>query len=245
MANAQDLDAHSACALSMAKNGVNVGIIFRSIESRARELVASPLPTNPVEVLARAHALLLYQIIRIFEGDIHSGAAAEETTQALENAALALLDHTIFEEGTGRANDKPGEPYYSPSESDLSQSSPPSATQPNSPSTNPSSTPQTPQYPGPQPDLAPDLPFYPLDAARSFWQTWVFQESARRTFIIAIFFIECYRTLRGHPSDACGGRLGSVWHSFTMSERLWQARDPLSFAIAWRAGRRFVIKNGW
>jgi hypothetical protein len=227
----------------MAKNTVNVNIILRSIESRAQELVTSPIPSNPFEALARTHALLLYQIIRIFDGDLSSDAAAEGTTQTLEDSAIALLDHIIFEATNTSAPDNFDGPYPSPSESDLPHSPPPSVTQAISPSTNPTSSPQAPRFRNPQADLSPDLPFYPLDATRTFWQTWVFQESARRTFIIAIFFVECYRALKGQPSDTCGGKLGSVWHSFTMSEPLWRARDPLNFAIAWRAGRRVIIEN--
>ncbi|KAH7316608.1 hypothetical protein B0I35DRAFT_409791 [Stachybotrys elegans] len=86
-------DVHACCGLYMAKNAVNGTVILRSIESRVQELLATPLPTTEAGLMARVHSLLLYQIIRLFDGDIASRAAAERSMQALEDAALALLPH--------------------------------------------------------------------------------------------------------------------------------------------------------
>lgn len=237
----------------MAKNAVNADIIARSIESRVQELVATPMPGNPHEVLARAHALLLYQIIRIFDGNLHSGAAAEGTTQALEDSAFALLNHIVFDEAPAMSNasDRSDAGFYStPPTSDLSHPSPPSAvTQANTPTTastpTPSPGPQTPQHLNPQPSLPLDLNFYPLevDTTRTFWHAWIFQESARRTVVIIFWFIQCYRSLRGRLLNSCPGRLAEVRFSFTMSEQLWRAQDPLGFSMAWCSGRRFVIRD--
>lgn len=67
------------------------------VEGRAQELVSSPPPTSRLDVLGRTQALLLYQIIRLFDGDIRARAAAEEANPALEAAGTALLGHITFD----------------------------------------------------------------------------------------------------------------------------------------------------
>ncbi|CAM1501812.1 Fc.00g037960.m01.CDS01 [Cosmosporella sp. VM-42] len=95
-------DAHAACALYLAKNRVNAPVIFRSIESRVQDLLAAPDPVAPRDCLAHTQALLLYSIIRLFDGDIAARASAERTIPALESSALSLLTHVTFDiEGTG------------------------------------------------------------------------------------------------------------------------------------------------
>lgn len=80
----------------MAKNRTNSQVILRSIEARVNDLLQSPNPTEPFQILARTHALLLYHIIRIFDGDIGARAAAERTQSALEDSAMDLLLHVDF-----------------------------------------------------------------------------------------------------------------------------------------------------
>lgn len=75
----------------MAKNARNSAVILDSIRSRLEELVAAPTPKPPLEALARVHALLLYIIILVFDGDIRARAAAEAATEALESAADGLI----------------------------------------------------------------------------------------------------------------------------------------------------------
>lgn len=81
----------------MAKNRVNAPVVFRSIEARVHDLLASPAPVTARDCLAHTHALLLYQIIRLFDGDIAARASAERILPALENSALALLNHVNFD----------------------------------------------------------------------------------------------------------------------------------------------------
>lgn len=81
----------------MSKNRQNSPIILRTIQSRVNELITQPEPTTPFENLARTQALLLYHIIRIFDGDIASRASAERTQSALEDSAMALLTHVSFD----------------------------------------------------------------------------------------------------------------------------------------------------
>ncbi|KAF7560749.1 hypothetical protein G7046_g3408 [Stylonectria norvegica] len=90
-------DAQACCALYMAKNRVNAPVIFRTIESRVQDLLSSPTPEGPRECLAHTQALVLYQIIRLFDGDIRARGHAERTIPALEASALTLLGHVDFE----------------------------------------------------------------------------------------------------------------------------------------------------
>ena len=81
----------------MAKNRANARVILRSIDARASDLIASPPPTDPLGILARTQSLILYHIIRVFDGDIAARAAAEDTQSALEDAAMELILHTDFD----------------------------------------------------------------------------------------------------------------------------------------------------
>ncbi|KAK4194615.1 hypothetical protein QBC40DRAFT_290408 [Triangularia verruculosa] len=102
------------------------------------------------------------------------------------------------------------------------------------------------QPPGPQQPLAKSdeilLPLHPLSTTRQFWTTWIFQESARRTFLIVFFFVQIYRLLKGEVPTQCDGKLG-MNSSFTLGERVWNARDPLAFGVEWGKGRRWAVKN--
>ncbi len=184
-------DAYASCALYLAKNQLNSPIILRSIEAKVDDLLTSPEPTTAFETLARTQALLLYHIIRVFDGDIRARASAEKTTAVLEAAGYALLAHITFEQ--------PREVC-----------------------------PATP------------LPLYPLAATKEFWASWVFMESARRTFLITFFFLQLYRLLAGVTTLQCDGKL-QLCHSLTMSAYLWRASDAFDFAIAWLEKKHFVV----
>src|SRR6478752_6041213 len=94
-------DAHSSCALYMAKNRVNSPIIFRSIESRVNDLLSAPPPITPLDCLAHTQALILYQIIRLYDGDIGARTSAERIIPAIEASAMSLFSYAQFDiEGT-------------------------------------------------------------------------------------------------------------------------------------------------
>ncbi|TDZ19879.1 Transcription factor gsfR2 [Colletotrichum orbiculare MAFF 240422] len=90
-------DAQACCALYIAKNQYNASIILRTIQSRAHEALASPLPTDRLDLLARVHAICLYQIIRLFDGDIPMRASAQQSLVVLETALVALLPFVRWE----------------------------------------------------------------------------------------------------------------------------------------------------
>ncbi|KAF1959609.1 hypothetical protein CC80DRAFT_514107 [Byssothecium circinans] len=91
-------DAYAACALAMARTETNATFIARHVTERAHELIEQDLPTSPVEILARAHALVLYQIILICGGDIRYYSQAEKLIPHLENIGATLIAITSHDE---------------------------------------------------------------------------------------------------------------------------------------------------
>ena len=172
---------------------MNSGLINQTINARGEELLTSPLPTEPMETLARAQALILYLIMRLFDSDSRTRASAATMVPALESAGFALLNHIDWNL-TGIAAQ------------------------------------QT------------ELALYPLTSTREFWDTWIFQESARRTFLITFLFLQVYRLLSRQTPLHCDGKLG-LCHAWTFSAHLWHARDAFDFAVAWRDKNHFVVTN--
>ncbi|KAK2039880.1 hypothetical protein LZ31DRAFT_530877 [Colletotrichum somersetense] len=102
-------DAQACCALYIAKNRSNSRFVLRTIQARAHELLSSPTPRDRLGMLARLQAALLYQIIRLFDGDISLRASAQQALPALEGAMLALVPFVKWERGrpeTGPAEDR-------------------------------------------------------------------------------------------------------------------------------------------
>ncbi|MCJ1451117.1 hypothetical protein MMC28_001452 [Mycoblastus sanguinarius] len=72
-------DALSACALYCGKTKDNESLVFGDISRKVRQLVGGMQQPflSPVDHLASVQALLLYQIIRLLDGDIRQRADAE------------------------------------------------------------------------------------------------------------------------------------------------------------------------
>ncbi|KAB2579686.1 Transcription factor gsfR2 [Lasiodiplodia theobromae] len=72
-------DALSACALYCLKNPENQALVFANLQHKSQQLIAQtdPFLASKVELLAAVQALLLYHIIRLFDGDIRLRAQAE------------------------------------------------------------------------------------------------------------------------------------------------------------------------
>lgn len=82
-------DAYAACALYSSRNEANADLVDRHITNRIDELMAAPLPSAQLEIVARAHALMLYQIMFVF-GDIRSRNQAQDLILHLEQAGQSL-----------------------------------------------------------------------------------------------------------------------------------------------------------
>lgn len=104
--------------------------------------------------------------------------------------------------------------------------------------------------------IAQRAPLPPDGSETLFWETWALEESMRRTFVMAIFFVRVYQLVWPAPAPAptaadgeektpeqmCDGKLG-LCHSYTVSGHLWRARDADEFAERWRREGHFVVRN--
>lgn len=77
-------DAHGACALYLSRNDSNHDFIARHIAARVEDLIACPVSHEPAEVLAQAHATMLYQAMLIFGGDNRLYGQAQKLMSHME-----------------------------------------------------------------------------------------------------------------------------------------------------------------
>ncbi|KAK7726112.1 hypothetical protein SLS63_007789 [Diaporthe eres] len=167
-------EAVSACALHASKNPVNSRVIMRCIESKVDDLIGSAPQPEARDVLARTQALLLYQTIRFFDGDVLARSSADATFCELESSIHALHEHP----------------------------------------------------------------------SREFWKAWTYQESARRTFLVASFFVHIWKMLTGQPLVQRWDDEELKRQCWTLSAHLWGAGDVLDFAAAWRDRKHRVVRRG-
>ncbi|ROV98791.1 hypothetical protein VPNG_08430 [Cytospora leucostoma] len=195
-------DAISSCALYMAKNAINAPVVMSCIDTRVSDLLESPPPEDPIDALARTQALLLYQIIRCFDGDITARASADATFSELRSSVSALSHHfawTVVEDEPGSLGTV---------------------------------------------RKGADPPAFPLQPWRESWKEWAFHESARRTSLVASFFIKTWRRLTGQdlePLPACQTDPRYGLQSWTLSAHLWRAGDAYEFSLAWREREHYVV----
>ena len=85
-------DALGSCALYAQRNSTNEPLIFRMISDKANHLIREPMSarTSPLEQLASVQALILYRIIRLFDGDIRLRADAETAFPTLKDWTVRL-----------------------------------------------------------------------------------------------------------------------------------------------------------
>ena len=78
-------DALSSCALYCGKNEENESLVFSDISRRVRQLKDETQRSflSPIDHLASVQALLLYQIIRLLDGDVRQRADAESDEAVL------------------------------------------------------------------------------------------------------------------------------------------------------------------
>ncbi|TRX95523.1 hypothetical protein FHL15_003481 [Xylaria flabelliformis] len=98
----------TTCVLYTSRTSANTAMVMRSLSGNARELVDTEVCrviSTPVEKLARSQALFLYQIMRLFDGDVTLRAQGEKDMVLLRTwlrelchirdnlGDLARLDH--------------------------------------------------------------------------------------------------------------------------------------------------------
>ncbi|KAI1190092.1 hypothetical protein F5B17DRAFT_388679 [Nemania serpens] len=81
------LQAFSMCLLYTNQTASNRAVVLRVLDANVTELKATAgNPTlKPLEKLARVHALMFYQTIRMFDGDITLGQQADDDMALLES----------------------------------------------------------------------------------------------------------------------------------------------------------------
>ncbi|KAJ4418713.1 hypothetical protein N0V82_005384 [Gnomoniopsis sp. IMI 355080] len=190
-------DALSACALHASKNSANGPIIMRCIDAKVNDLLASHIPADFLHALARVQALLLYQIIRFFDGDVLARSSADATFHELRSSAEALATHIIWDPATALVDMNAG---------------------------------------------GETVPF-PFQASHAIWKRWILQESARRTFLISCFFVSVWKLFTGRQVRNCNGEPTLLGQSWTLSAKIWQARNAVDFAVAWREKSHYVVRR--
>ncbi|KAH8883168.1 hypothetical protein GQ53DRAFT_753069 [Thozetella sp. PMI_491] len=92
-------DAMSACALYCMKGVANQTLVLQNLEHRCQQLIASTNAalTSKIDLLAALQALLLYQIMRLFDGDIRLRAHAEADEPIVSLWASQLRARTCNE----------------------------------------------------------------------------------------------------------------------------------------------------
>ncbi|KAK6072186.1 hypothetical protein SCUP515_07518 [Seiridium cupressi] len=81
------LQAFSMSVLYTHNNDSNRGMVLRALHDNVKSLheSASGSALKPQEKLARVHALMLYQLMRMFDGDITLGSQADNDTGILDS----------------------------------------------------------------------------------------------------------------------------------------------------------------
>ncbi|PIA98031.1 hypothetical protein CB0940_06436 [Cercospora beticola] len=179
-------DALSVAALYFLRNDSNRLLAIRNLEHKARQLIATTnlQAISRARLLAAAQALLVYQLIRLFDGDIRLRAQAE----ADEAFLSAWVDHL---------------------RSDISLMAPNnlnSETGQNSLSTRD-------------------------------WQSWLFEESTRRTIIVSMLLKGIYHFLKTGRDTEQDLRL-----TFNAHASLWSAQSQQSWLAKRNDGQDLQLR---
>ncbi|KAI8946470.1 hypothetical protein F4801DRAFT_593362 [Xylaria longipes] len=81
------ISCFATCVLYASRTPTNTAMVMRALSGNARELVDAEVCrviSTPIEKLARSQALFLYQIIRLFDGDVALRAQGEKDMGLLQ-----------------------------------------------------------------------------------------------------------------------------------------------------------------
>ncbi|GKZ30293.1 hypothetical protein AbraIFM66950_008629 [Aspergillus brasiliensis] len=181
-------DALMVCALYKEKNEANEAWVFRIINAKTANLLdRSALSQLPVlEQLAATQALILYQIIRLFDGDIRQRADAERTDQTMSSWTKQL------------------QLYMNPADSDL----------------------QVEDYPA-------------AEKSNGCWQSWLLDESVRRTVIMCYTLQGMYCFLRNGWDNS---HIEFNYLSFYSQKALWDASSQYQWQTALHSCPSFPVR---
>ncbi|UQC86904.1 uncharacterized protein CLUP02_12406 [Colletotrichum lupini] len=199
-------DCFCACAAYAAKNDENAALVLGVVEAKATALLYVPEQaawTLPQQV-ASLQALVMYQIMRWFDGDIRQRVLADSVEPLLATWTSALQARV----GTGVFSAEEAMPSSSTVMSD--SHIPPQHQQPSS---------SAGSYP--QHDLSPDHSRSNTPGARltkeelnAAWRRWLMAESIRRVLAMAHLVRAVYSTAKqgggGGGSGGYGSKLGGA-----------------------------------
>ncbi|OCL11977.1 hypothetical protein AOQ84DRAFT_170896 [Glonium stellatum] len=99
-------DAYAACAIYSTKTEENSTVAYAVIEAKANELIRSPNQSSwtHLDLLAAVQGLLIFQFIRLFDGDIRQRAQAEQAEPVLESWTEQLKSRTQTEQAITTSN---------------------------------------------------------------------------------------------------------------------------------------------
>lgn len=108
------LSCFAACVLYENRTPANTAMIIKSLHVNIRELIdfeADRITATPTEKLARAQALFLYQIIRLFDENITLRSQAEKDMPILDTwlGELCKIRENLGTLGDDARNQKPVE----------------------------------------------------------------------------------------------------------------------------------------
>ncbi|KAJ3541334.1 hypothetical protein NM208_g4655 [Fusarium decemcellulare] len=172
------LSCFSTCVLYTKRTPANTGMVLRTLQNNVRDLVDGESHQNtPLHRLARTQALFIYQIIRLFDGDISLRAQGEKHMHLLQAwlDELCCLRNNLGNTANGEE----------------SQASP-------------------------------------------TWKEWIFDESVRRTIIIAYSVIGLYDMMK-EPGEKLGSHLPTI-PSGQMTEPICM-QDIQGLGLTFTAGR--------
>ena len=90
-------DAYSACATYLSKSPTNEKIVNQVLDSAVLDLLELPTFATVADNLAGVQALILLQIIRLFDGDIRQRAMAEQQAVILDLWTEQLRNYATSE----------------------------------------------------------------------------------------------------------------------------------------------------
>lgn len=221
-------EVFAVCAAYAAKNELNSSLVMSLIETKSSALLYShdQVHWTAFEQLAALQALLVFQMMRLFDGDFRQralGEASEPVLASWTTNLQALVGRSVFD-GSDLHMDTFGERAASLLGSDYSGN-------PDANLSLPEGAPSRRSTPTGQ--LTPAA----NDAIMSSWQRWLFNETLRRTIITSYMIRGIYTMARQGYSH-----LGSVVTdmSFTSNSRLWAATT----AGRWKRARE-TADPGW
>ncbi|KAK3986986.1 hypothetical protein QBC44DRAFT_296026 [Cladorrhinum sp. PSN332] len=184
--------------------------------------------------LARTQALLIYQLTRLFDGDIRARSKAEAHIDTLHSWARQMIESARIDCMVGQSTQA-----TSQSQSQSQSHSPDSATGFEadmtplceislSLATIPQSTSGNDQFPDNIPIHVPILPQKPNV---SLWRVWVIAESVRRTYLASEFMLAVYQTMKDGWSVCPGGAV------FCAQEGIWDALSGVEWCKALKETR--------